>query len=142
MVSEWISSLDKRLVYKLHHFVNISKFIFYLQCKEKTMSSTEWLKLLTSNHLTLTTVGLNPYRKFWLLSCEEAIQLTYGTSVVLLRYPFVPEIMHGRAPEVFLHQLSWNVAIWPILCRCDVKPNKSNKQTNNQCLHWNMQLRK
>jgi hypothetical protein len=25
-------------------------------------------------------------------------------SVVLLRYPFVPEIMHGRAPEVFLHQ--------------------------------------
>jgi hypothetical protein len=21
-----------------------------------------------------------------------------------LRYPFVPEIMHGRAPEVFLHQ--------------------------------------
>jgi hypothetical protein len=24
--------------------------------------------------------------------------------VVLLRCPFVPEIMHGRAPEVFLHQ--------------------------------------
>jgi hypothetical protein len=35
----------------------------------------------------------------------------YGTSVVLLRYPFVPEIMQGRAPEVFLHLLSWNVAI-------------------------------
>jgi hypothetical protein len=34
----------------------------------------------------------------------QAIQLAYGTSVVLLRYPFVPEIMHGRAPEVFLHQ--------------------------------------
>jgi hypothetical protein len=33
-------------------------------------------------------------------SCEEAIQLAYGTSVVLLRCPFVPEIMHGRAPEV------------------------------------------
>jgi hypothetical protein len=40
----------------------------------------------------------------WILSCEEAIQLAYGTSVVLLRYPFVPEIMHGRAPEVFLHR--------------------------------------
>jgi hypothetical protein len=39
-----------------------------------------------------------------ILSCEEAIQLAYGTSVVLLRCPFVPEIMHGRAPEVFLHQ--------------------------------------
>jgi hypothetical protein len=24
--------------------------------------------------------------------------------VVLLRCPFVPEIMHGRASEVFLHQ--------------------------------------
>jgi hypothetical protein len=34
----------------------------------------------------------------------EAIQSTYGTSVVLLRCPFVPEIMQGRAPEVFLHQ--------------------------------------
>jgi hypothetical protein len=32
-------------------------------------------------------------------------------SVVLLRYPFVPEIMHGKAPEVFLHQQSLNVAI-------------------------------
>jgi hypothetical protein len=30
--------------------------------------------------------------------------LAYGTSVVLLRCPFVSEIMHGRAPEVFLHQ--------------------------------------
>jgi hypothetical protein len=24
--------------------------------------------------------------------------------VVLLGCPFVPEIMHGRAPEVFIHQ--------------------------------------
>jgi hypothetical protein len=32
------------------------------------------------------------------------IQLANGMSVVLLRCPFVPEIMHGRAPEVFLHQ--------------------------------------
>jgi hypothetical protein len=47
----------------------------------------------------------------WILSCEEAIQLAYGTSVVLPRCPFIPEIMHGRVPEVFLHQLSWNVAI-------------------------------
>jgi hypothetical protein len=38
------------------------------------------------------------------LSGEEAIQLAYGTSVFLLRCPFVPEIMYRRAPEVFLHQ--------------------------------------
>jgi hypothetical protein len=35
---------------------------------------------------------------------EEAIQLAYGTSVALLWCPFVPEIMHGRASEVFLNQ--------------------------------------
>jgi hypothetical protein len=40
----------------------------------------------------------------WILSCESAIQLAFGTSVVLLGCLFVPEIMHGRAPEVFLHQ--------------------------------------
>ena len=39
-----------------------------------------------------------------LLSCEEAIQLAYGTLMVLFRCPLVPEIMHADAPEVFLHQ--------------------------------------
>jgi hypothetical protein len=54
--------------------------------------------------LSLTAVGSNPDRDFWILSCEEAIQLAYGTSVVLLGCTFVPEIMHRRAPEVFFHQ--------------------------------------
>jgi hypothetical protein len=40
----------------------------------------------------------------WILSCKEAIQLACGTSVVLLRCPFVPEIMHGRTPKVFLYR--------------------------------------
>jgi hypothetical protein len=44
--------------------------------------------------------GFESRQKVWIISCEEAIQLAYGTSVVLLRCPFVPEIMHGRAPEV------------------------------------------
>jgi hypothetical protein len=48
--------------------------------------------------------GFESRQVLWILACEEAIQLAYGTSVVLLRYPFVPEIMHGRAPEVYLHQ--------------------------------------
>ena len=39
-----------------------------------------------------------------ILSCEEAIQLAYGMSVVLLKYPLVPEIMHRGAPDVFLHK--------------------------------------
>jgi hypothetical protein len=28
-----------------------------------------------------------------------------------LRCPFVPEIMHRRAPELFFHQLSWKITI-------------------------------
>ena len=44
----------------------------------------------------------------WILSYVDAIQLVNGTSVVLLRCPLVPEIMHGGAPK----------------CWCDVKPNK------------------
>jgi hypothetical protein len=31
--------------------------------------------------------------------------------MVLLGFPFVPEIMHREALAVFLHQLSWKVAI-------------------------------
>jgi hypothetical protein len=48
--------------------------------------------------------GFESRQGLCILSCEEAIQLAYGKSVVLLRCPFVPEIMHGGAPEVFLHQ--------------------------------------
>jgi hypothetical protein len=75
----------------------------YLNVQKHTRaSSAEWLRLLTSNHLPLTAVGLNPDRDFWVLSCEEAIQLAYRKSMVLLRCLFVPEIVHRMAPQVFL----------------------------------------
>jgi hypothetical protein len=48
--------------------------------------------------------GFESGQGLWILSCEEAIQLAYRKWVVLLGFPFVLEIMHGRAPEVFLHQ--------------------------------------
>jgi hypothetical protein len=48
--------------------------------------------------------GFESRQGHWILSCEEAIELAYGTSVVLFRCPFVPEIIHGGAPEIFLHQ--------------------------------------
>jgi hypothetical protein len=48
--------------------------------------------------------GFESRQGLWILSCEEASRLAYGTSVVLLRCLFVPEIMHGRATEVFLNQ--------------------------------------
>ena len=37
-------------------------------------------------------------------SLDTFIQQAYGTSVVLLKCPLVPEIMHGEGHEVFLHQ--------------------------------------
>ena len=48
--------------------------------------------------------GLNPARGLWSLSCEEVIQLAYGTSLVLHNFLLVPERMHRGAPEVFPHQ--------------------------------------
>jgi hypothetical protein len=48
--------------------------------------------------------GFESRKGLWILSCEKAIQLANGTSVVLLMCPFVPEIMHGRAFDVFLHK--------------------------------------
>jgi hypothetical protein len=47
--------------------------------------------------------GFESRQRLWILSCEEAIQLAYGMSVVLLSSQFMPEIMHKGAPEVFLH---------------------------------------
>jgi hypothetical protein len=44
----------------------------------------------------------NSCQGLWILSCDEAIQPAYRTSVVLLGCQFVPEIMNGRPPEVFL----------------------------------------
>jgi hypothetical protein len=48
--------------------------------------------------------GFNSQQGLWILSCEEAIQAAYGTSVVLLWCPFAAKIMHGRAHEVVLYQ--------------------------------------
>jgi hypothetical protein len=68
----------------------------------------EWLWLLTSNHWPVTTVGSS---RASIATCEKAIQLAYGMSVVLLGRLFVPEIMYKGAPEVFPHQLIWKVII-------------------------------
>jgi hypothetical protein len=60
--------------------------------------------VVDSNHLPLTAVGFTGFQRDLILSCEEAIQLVNGTLMVLLTCQFVSEIMHGREPEVFLHQ--------------------------------------
>jgi hypothetical protein len=62
------------------------------------------VKVIDFKPLAPHRCGFESLHGLWILSCEEAIKLVYGMSVVLLRCPFVPEIMHDRAPEVFLHQ--------------------------------------
>ena len=47
----------------------------------------EWLYSLTLNYSTNIAVGLNPVRDFWILT----FKLVYGTTVVLIKYPFVAE---------------------------------------------------
>jgi hypothetical protein len=54
-------------------------------------------------HFPLTAMS-SSQQGLWILSCVETIHLAYGTLVVLLGCLFVPEVMHGKAPEVFLHQ--------------------------------------
>jgi hypothetical protein len=62
------------------------------------------VKVVDFESLAPHRCGFESRQGLLILSCDETIQLAYGTSVVLLRCPFVPEKMHGRAPEVFLHQ--------------------------------------
>jgi hypothetical protein len=45
---------------------------------------------------SLNAVGSKPDRDFGFFHVRK---LAYGMLVVLLRCPFVSEIMHGRAPE-------------------------------------------
>jgi hypothetical protein len=104
-----------------------------------TLLDTLWgvrgrvVKVVDFKPLAPHRCGFEFQQGLWIISfsCEEAIHLAYETSVVLLRCPFVPEIMHGRAPQRSSStNKSWNVVIWPILCQCDVKPNH-NKQTRH-----------
>ena len=48
--------------------------------------------------------GFNSRERFRMFSCEEAVQLAYGMSMVLLTCPLVPEIMPGGLSEVFLNR--------------------------------------
>jgi hypothetical protein len=69
-----------------------------------TLIASQCTILYTLAPLAPHRCGFESRQGLWILLCEEAIQLAYGMSVVLLRYPFVPEIMHERAPGVFLQQ--------------------------------------
>jgi hypothetical protein len=68
-------------------------------------SLAEWVRSLTSNHLSLTAVGSNPYRDFGFFHMRNLSSFKLRESGGSTQVPVdLPEIMHGRAPEVFLHQ--------------------------------------
>ena len=65
-----------------------------------------WLEPLTKNHFARQRFinGFKSRLELWILSCEETIQLCYGTSVVLHRRSLVLEGKDDGAPEVFFNQ--------------------------------------
>jgi hypothetical protein len=62
----------------------------------------------------------------WILSCEEAIQLAYGTSLILLRHPFVPEIMYWMTQE--RRYMTYTLSMW--------RKTQSNKQIQLMICMW------
>jgi hypothetical protein len=54
--------------------------------------------------LPLITVGSCRSSILVFFNVKKAFQITYGTSVFLLRCLFVPEITQREAPDVFLQQ--------------------------------------
>jgi hypothetical protein len=94
------------------HIYYVSHFIFNvgyvgLYVKIFVISSHVWGvrgrvdELVDFSTLAPHRCGFKSQQGLWILTCVEASQLAYGTSVVLLRCSFMPEIMYGRAPDVF-----------------------------------------
>jgi hypothetical protein len=73
-------------------------FICNLSIHHFKVMGRPWLsgvvEVVDFKQLTPHRCGFDSRQGLWILSCEEAIQLAYRTSAVLLRCPFVPEIMH------------------------------------------------
>jgi hypothetical protein len=47
--------------------------------------------------------GVESNQELLIVIHEKVIQLAYRKSVLLLRCPFLPEIMHRGASDIFLH---------------------------------------
>ena len=62
----------------------------------------EWLGSLTLNRMPLTVENSNSTRDFEFFHVSN---VAYRMSVILLRCPLMPEIVHGGLPEVFLGEM-------------------------------------
>jgi hypothetical protein len=86
--------------FKLFQNISLQRIFSLLLGRSLSSLILERITLFLAPHCC----GFESWQGLWILSCDKVFQLAYGMSVVLHRCPFVPEIMHGRAPEVFLHQ--------------------------------------
>jgi hypothetical protein len=76
----------------------------YYTCSVKWGVGSRTVKVISFKPLSPHRFGFEPRQGLWILTSQEANQQAYRTLVVLLRCPFVPKILHGGTPEVFLHQ--------------------------------------
>jgi hypothetical protein len=62
------------------------------------------IKVVDFKPLAPHSCGFESGQRLCILSCKEVIQLAFRMSVVLLWCLFMPEIMYGKASEVFFNQ--------------------------------------
>jgi hypothetical protein len=101
----------------------------YFQLWESTENYTLcWISKILNQILTYDKIvkplaphrcGFESRQGLWILSCVEAIQLAYGTSVVILGCPFLPEQNARRgtwglpAPvKLKRRQMTYAVSVW------------------------------
>jgi hypothetical protein len=74
--------------------------------------------------------------ELWTLPYYKAIQLAHRTPVSLNKCPLVAGKIHGGST----YKWSWNVAIWPLLCKCENKPNKDKYLRSSILVYAYIQL--
>ena len=105
-VIKWRDSFEKKGKY-CKQFKVIGWLIImplHLALNEKKIVGGVHGRVADLESLTSQGCEFESHQGLWILSCEEAFQLAYRTSVVLLRCSLLPEIMPKGAPKVFLHQ--------------------------------------
>ena len=86
----------------------LTLFIWY----KKAKTAHQWFALIV-DHLPLIAVGFG----LWIISCEDANHLAYGTLVVILRNLLLPERKHERTHEVLTGKSPYdlNTLMWLML---------------------------
>ena len=88
---------------------------------DKKINSLKSDNMYSYSSLSKYQYGFSILKIYILLDCLLPIDITFGTSVVLLRCPLVPEIMHGGATEV---RVKLKICHITLQCWCETQQNK------------------